>query len=329
MDIETGEISEGEYRLLMSRLKASEMRREVHFFKENAEARLLEAELKPEKPEVSREWVRLVWFGEACGGKLVRFRAGSPYMPKNKHSEDELYAALLPYDEREEKRLSQSLSRTRRRIFEIAACNPWEWFWTGTLDGQMCDRNDLNGTFKRLSQFLRDWRKKQGGERLTYLIVPEQHENGAWHFHGLFNGLPVDKLHKFTLDEVLPYRIRRTIEKGTDVYEWRDYSSHFGYTTLTAVRSHEAVSKYVTKYITKSMVETTIDSGRHLYYASQGLNKPEILAEGHILGQLPDVDYMGEWVGIRNIATAEEMNACGERYFNKRVLSNLSDRTDS
>ncbi|MGN0813744.1 MAG: hypothetical protein ACI4MH_00755 [Candidatus Coproplasma sp.] len=329
MNFKTGELSDTEYRYLKSKSKAFNERQEVRFFKENPDAKRAELEFLPEKPEVSREWVRLVWYGEACGGKLVRFRAGSPYLPKNKHTEDELYAEMFSESEREAKRLGNSLSRTRRRIFEIAACNPWQWFWTGTLDGQMCDRNDLNGTFKRLSQFLRDWRKKHDGERLTYLIVPEQHKDGAWHFHGLFNGLPVEGLHKFTLDEILPCRIRRTIESGTDVYEWRDYSSRFGYTTLTAVRSHEAVSKYVTKYITKSMVETAIGSGRHLYYASQGLIKPEILAEGHILGRLPDVDYMGEWVGIRNIATAEEMNACGEMYFNKRVLSDLLDRKDN
>lgn len=279
-----------------------------------AEAMKVAAELsaEAEKIETPREWLRAVWYSDECGGRLVRFKAGNPHGKKkilsDKKDRNE--------DEAPKKRLSASLSRTRRRIYEIAACNEWEWFFTGTLDGEKNDRFDLNATYKRISQYMRDFRRKQSGTRITYMIVPELHENGAWHFHGLLNGITEAELHRFSLDEVLPYRIRRMIEKGQDVYTWVGYAERFGYSTMTRVRSHAAVCRYVTKYITKDLLSDKQDSNRKLYYASRGLKKPELLAEGHsICGCNPDFDFENEWVALTAVTSVEEKEALLARYF--------------
>ena len=280
-------------------------------------------------------YCRLLWYSDECGGKLVVFKHGAPSAGALQRKaydamegrERPTSAAASGRDQTEsrgenETRLSQSLSRTRRRIYEIAACNTWTWFFTGTLDAEKCDRNDLNGTFKKLSQFFRDYRKKQHGEKLRYLIVPEQHKNGAWHFHGLLEGLTEDELHKFTEDERLPLRILRTIKGGTDVYEWREYSARFGYTTLTRVRDCRAVSAYVTKYITKDMVAAHIAQGKqgHLYYASQGLNKPTVKAEGTPdTDYAPWVDWENPYIGLRRVTDADEAEALIAHYGLKEV----------
>lgn len=273
----------------------------------SAEARRAMAEEYPFQTETpSDKWVKLIWYSDKCGGKLITFKSGSPYLPKckgRKEGENE-----IAEQERETKRLSNSLSRTRKRIFEIAACNPWEWFFTGTLDGEKCDRTDLNKTFKALSQFIRDFRKKTGYD-VKYLIVPEQHKNGAWHFHGLFHGLPESQMYKFCTSDKIPLRIKRTIQNGTDVWTWKDYADKFGYSTVTKVRSENAVACYVTKYITKDMIAANAALGtrRHLYYASQGLNKPAVLAESYpVLSYTPTFDFENEYVEIRKIETREE-----------------------
>ena len=267
-----------------------------------------------DKPESPDDWLKVVWYSEACGGKLVRFKAGNPYLPKLGKRD-----SALTEEQKEQARLSASLSRTRRRIYEIAACNPWTWFFTGTLDGEKCDRNDLNGTFKRLSQFLRDFRKGQSGERIVYLIVPEQHKDGAWHFHGLVHGLSSDELYKFKLSDKVPKHIKDTIRGGTDVYTWKAYEKRFGWATFTAVRDYAAVSKYVTKYITKDIQERAQDSGAHMFYASQKLNKPEVLAEGRsITGLLPETDYENDWVAIRTLSEREEAEAIIRTYIGTR-----------
>lgn len=301
----------------IKREKALSEARETAFF-DTSEAARARASIVSEldRPESPDDWLKLVWYSEACGGKLVRFKAGNPYLPKLGKRD-----SALTEEQKEQVRLANSLSRTRRRIYEIAACNPWTWFFTGTLDGEKCDRDDLNGTFKRLSQFLRDYRKKQDGERIVYLIVPEQHKNGAWHFHGLIHGLSADELYKFKLSDKIPKRIKDTIRNGTDVYTWREYERRFGWATFTAVRSCEGVSKYVTKYITKDMQEQNTGTNRHLFYASQRLNKPEVLAEGRsVSGLLPETDYENDWVAVRTLAEREEAQAIAKLFLGKEVI---------
>ena len=288
---------------------AIEQRRELAALSsyEATKARAEEFPFLPETP--SEKWVKVVWYSDKCGGKLITFKAGSPYMPKKrgkKNGETELKQC-----EKDKKRMANSLSRTRKRIFEIAACNSWEWFFTGTLDGTKCDREDLNATFKALSQYIRDYRKKTGNE-VKYLIVPEQHKNGGWHFHGLFHGLPEEEMHKFTLSDKIPLRIKKTISAGIDVWTWTDYANKFGYSTVTRVRDENAVACYVTKYITKDMIAANdaLGTKRHLYYASQGLQRPQTLAESlPNVSYTPTYDFENEYVEIRRIKTREEAEA--------------------
>ena len=59
-------------------------------------------------------------------------------------------------------------------IYELAACNPWDWFVTFTLDKNKYDRTNLPKFQKDLSQFIRDFRKKTGAQ-VKYMLIPEQH----------------------------------------------------------------------------------------------------------------------------------------------------------
>lgn len=292
-----------------------------------------------EKMETPRDWLRVVWYSDECGGRLVRFKTGCPYgrdrskiatvddtetltslkTGESVEVEDITYCPINRTEdapsERENKRLAASLSRTRRRIYEIAACNEWTWFFTGTLNGEKCDRNDLNGTFKRLSQFVRDFRKSQSGARIVYMIVPEQHKDGTWHFHGLLQGISEAELYKFSEADNIPAKLKKRISEGEELFTWKGYEQRFGWATLSRVKSHAAVSKYVTKYITKDLQDCAQVSGAHLYYASKGLRKPEVLAEGtSINGLLPYTDFENEWVALRSLSEKEEAEAIITRY---------------
>ncbi len=265
-----------------------------------------------EKMETPRDWLRVVWYSDECGGRLVRFKTGCPYgRDRSKIATADGTETL----ERENKRLAASLSRTRRRIYEIAACNEWTWFFTGTLNGEKCDRDDLNGTFKRLAQFVRDFRKSQSGARIVYMIVPEQHKDGSWHFHGLLQGISEAELYKFSEADNIPAKLKKRISEGEELFTWKGYEQRFGWATLSRVKSHAAVSKYVTKYITKDLQDCAQASNAHLYYASKGLRKPEVLAEGtSINGLLPYTDFENEWVALRSLSEKEEAEAIITRY---------------
>lgn len=229
-------------------------------------------------------------YGEAGRVKITCFKNGKPSGKKG---------LKLPFDEfppDEEGRLASSVSRTRSRIYELAACNPWQWFFTGTLNPEWSDVFDLSGFRKKLSQSIRDYRKATG-HNVKYLLIPERHKSGAWHIHGLFNGLPVESLKHFTLDDTLPHKIRERIFMHDDVYGWEWYSKRFGFTTLTPIRSAAACAAYVTKYVTKDLLSNNLDSNAHSFYASIGLKGSDIIAEGLLNSEaLPDNRFENDYV---------------------------------
>lgn len=156
-------------------------------------------------------------------------------------------------------KLANNLSRARSRVRELAHCNNWEYFVTLTLDAEKVDRFDLDGSFKRISQFIRNY-NKQHSCCIKYLIIPEQHKNGAWHFHGLMTGFPAKAFCK----------------NANGYLDWIDYSKRFGYISLSPVRDPVKCANYISKYVTKSTGDN-IDIGHHSYYCSRGLNGKEEL----------------------------------------------------
>ena len=121
------------------------------------------------------------------------------------------------------------------------------------------------------------------------------------------------------MSDKIPKRVKDTIRGGTDVYTWKDYERRFGWATFTGVRSQNAVSKYVTKYITKDMCADSLDCNRHLYYASQGLNKPQVLGEGYNLtGYSPFCDYENDYIGVRSIEEKDEATAIMKQFLSNK-----------
>ena len=189
-----------------------------------------------------------------------------------------------------DKKLESNISRARTAIFEYAICNPWDYFLTFTLSPENNNRYDLTAFMQRLGQWLRNYNRLHD-VNLKYLLVPEQHKDGAWHMHGFLMGLPPDHLTDFAdyKKRKLPKYIRDKIKQGGLIYNWEAYEKKFGFCDLEPIRSHEAAAKYVTKYISKNLYESVIAVNSKLYYVSQGLARAEIMKKGVI----PNSDKMG------------------------------------
>ncbi len=182
-------------------------------------------------------------------------------------------------------RFLQSISRTKARIFELALCNEFRYFSTFTQDGHKRDRYDLVAFRKDFAQFVRNLNRARAEDRkIKYLIVPEKHKDGAWHFHGLLMGL----------DE-------KDLKKNEFGYlNWEKYSEKFGFFSVSPIKSHEACSSYITKYISKGFAETDISAGNHLFFASQGLKGAEVVIK-EVQDKCPydNWDFCNEWVKIK------------------------------
>lgn len=192
--------------------------------------------------------------------------------------------------EETEERLAASISRTKSRIFELALCNEFTYFCTFTMDAEKVkDRFDLDNLQKSFAQFIRNLNRGREN-KILYLLIPEKHKNGAWHLHGLIEGLQVgEDLREFSLSEYLPYRIRKMLKNGEKVYNWDKYSNKYGFFTATKVKNKHAAASYICKYITKEVAKQGRENGRHLFFASQGLKRREVIIHD-------SVDDTGEFV---------------------------------
>ena len=166
-----------------------------------------------------------------------------------------------PYRSEDEqlKNIKDSLKRAKDKIFEISACNKWDYMVTFTLDKDKVDRYDPDEVQRKFSKWLDNMVQRKG---LCALIVPELHQDGAIHFHGLINNAL-----KMTFSDTYKIKgckhpvkastLRKKGKKTTDsdvkaVYNVADYKLGFS-TAVPLDENISAVSFYMTKYATKDL----------------------------------------------------------------------------
>ena len=207
-------------------------------------------------------------------------------------------------------KLDASISRSRSRIFELVFCNPWEWFFTATLDSKKFNRSDLAVFHKCFVVFVRNYNSKYK-TKIKFLMIPERHADGiSWHMHGFLHGVPVEHLHRFQLGDAMGKHLASKVKQGFEIYNWPAYQERFGFCDLEPIRNKEAVSKYVTKYVTKDLARNVQDKNAHMYYRSRGLSRATVIAEGTLPpGILPPPDYHDTYIAIWWLGYTPELEA--------------------
>lgn len=163
-------------------------------------------------------------------------------------------------ERKKEHSLYSSLNRTRSALYMYARQCKWEYFITLTYSPDMIEnRYDFSLCMKKCSRWIRNCQNRKAND-LLYLLVPEQHKDGAWHIHGLLcntTGLTfTDSGKRFD---------------GKIVYNLDDWK--LGFSTATKVTDTYKVSSYITKYITKDLCVVT--TGKQRYFVSKTIPKPK------------------------------------------------------
>lgn len=178
-----------------------------------------------------------------------------------------------------DEKLADNVSRAKSKIFELAFCNPWDYFFTATLNPAKYDRSNLEKFHKDVTRFLREY----GEEKIDFLLIPELHTDGkSWHMHGFLRGVPFESLKRFQIGDTMGKGIAAKVLKGDTVYNWPAYQEKFGFCDLEPIKNPEAVSKYVTKYISKGLALSVTELNAHLYYHSRGLKFAETIKKGRL-----------------------------------------------
>lgn len=146
-----------------------------------------------------------------------------------------------------------SIKRGIDKIYDIAILNNFDYFVTFTLDKNKIDRYDYSLICSKLKKWLQNAVQRNNA---SYIIVPELHQDGAVHFHGLISG-------EFDLaDSGLKTSKNQTIY---NLNNWK-----LGFTTCIELDENKvATARYLCKYITK---DTKMILG-NLYYAGGKINR--------------------------------------------------------
>lgn len=171
--------------------------------------------------------------------------------------------------EKHDHKLASTYSRAKRTLLEYALCNEWDYFVSFTINKEKQDRFNLDEWYSRFYELIK-YQSKAHGLKCKYVFVPERHQDGAWHAHGLFKGnmdlVPFREMAAQGLP--VPDRLR-----NSDYLNWPLYQEKFGFCSFGRIRDPVASAFYMTKYITKELANCVQDVGKHLYRHSQGLNR--------------------------------------------------------
>lgn len=162
-----------------------------------------------------------------------------------------------------------SLSRTKALVRDIILCNDFELFCTFTFDPDKVDRYSYQACLNKMSTWLHH--QKNNSDDFAYIIIPEHHKDGAFHFHALISH------YKGSLRDSKHFS-----STGRRVYNITSFRS--GFSTAVKIDDKEIVSNYVTKYITKDFVKMF---NRRRFISSMNLKRPIRTINSPLLDSTP------------------------------------------
>lgn len=145
--------------------------------------------------------------------------------------------------------------RARSEVFDLCRSNEFDYFITLTFDPVKVDSFDYDKAVQALKKYTR-W---LSDNHIQYIMVPEMHQSGRWHFHGLIKG-------SIKLEQAYNSKTDQPIE---GLYNISNYD--FGFSTASAIKDQAKVSTYVTKYLSKAL---NVPKGRKRYWCTKGLLRP-------------------------------------------------------
>lgn len=197
-----------------------------------------------------------------------------------------------------------SANRSLNMVYKYARANIWEWFFTMTFNPQRVDRYD----YDKVKTVFKNWIDHTLRKRcpnVKYLFVPELHEDGAYHFHGLVSNC----------EELRFTDSGKKDKNGKTIYNVSSFQS--GFTTATRIEDTARASSYLSKYITKDLSEHI--PGMKRYWASRNLDLPM-----EYIMRIPDgkiTDFKKELVIASEWYKSEKGDFLSTDYFEGSVRS--------
>lgn len=220
-----------------------------------------------------------------------------------------------------------SLNRTKKKIYDYGRNNIWEWFFTFTFERvEKFNAQNFEECKRKVCKWFENVRTRYC-KNIQYLIVPEQHKSGAWHFHSLVSNcdeldfivarnnkrfLEDKETGEYILDKYgarIPNKyygkeLRTSYPDGDYIYNIKQYKN--GFTTATRVINTKKTVSYLMKYVTKEITDCCF--GKHRYIVSKNLELPvescAFIYSEDLMYLISDIEYkFGLKLSIDHIKT--------------------------
>lgn len=173
--------------------------------------------------------------------------------------------------------LARAKRRARTMVRDYARANDFTHFVTLTLDAsRVTNRYDIDACTRDIRVTLDNLVRRKG---LQYVLVPEEHKDGAIHYHGFINAaLPLVDSGTLSKGGGTPHKPRSARQREQWLAEgWNVVYNvpawKFGFSTAIALYGErDAAIGYVCKYITKAQRKL----GGRWYYSGGGLALPSM-----------------------------------------------------
>lgn len=167
--------------------------------------------------------------------------------------EQYIRSATTDFADRNKDNQVRSLRRSMQSIYEIARSNNFDYFATFTFSQSY--RYDYDTCKKKFLKWLKNFKARKCYD-IEWLCVPEQHKDGAWHFHAMFQG-----------------DLSAHLVAGVHAGRYIISAYRLGINEIEPIRNSNRCASYITKYITKDLALSL--KNRRRYFYSAGLKKPE------------------------------------------------------
>lgn len=204
---------------------------------------------------------------------LYNYKARKPLRPLSWHNAIENFTKRKMKEPRfdaetgeliiDEDYIRRSLQRAKNAVVDLARLNYFDYFGTITIDDRLQDVSNPFTVIKNLQRQLDYYHRKNPD--FAFLFVPELGEKTKrLHFHFLMKGFnPADIVRNEHRKLDLPFLRKK-----------------FGFIQITKIdegnQNHENVARYCSKYITKGNIKL----GKHRYFCSRNLKRPNRIIVG-------------------------------------------------
>lgn len=185
-------------------------------------------------------------------------------------------------------RLSQSIARTKRLIRDLVRCNEFDYSITLEFSKTKVPLSKQEEALKSVVTYFQTIKKRYPD--LKWLLIPELYSTSSKrvHIHGFVSGFPVELLQHWKKRRGRhPAYVRKALRRGIDIYTVPTYNQRFGYALVeicnkgnTGEGSQERAAEYCMKDLMRTAAHRP--AGSRMFYASQGLDRPETVQKTHI-----------------------------------------------